>query len=73
MNGKISKYSNRNKDIHKRIYDFVIRVLNLIKQLPKTSENLVFSEQLMRAVTSMGANDQEADASDSKRDFLAKY
>lgn len=71
MNKQINQYPN--KDIHQRIYDFVIRVLDLAKALPKTQENLVFTNQLIEAVTSMGANDQEADASESKRDFLAKY
>lgn len=71
MNIQISKYPN--KDIHDRIYKFVIRVLNLVESLPKTQENLIFNEQLIRAVTSVGANDQEADASESKRDFIAKY
>ena len=68
---QISKYIN--KDIHERIYQFIIRVLNLLKELPKTQENIIFSEQTIRAVTSMGSNDQEADAAESKKDFISKY
>lgn len=71
MNKQISKYPN--KDIHDRIYNFIIRVLNLIKALPKNQENIIFSEQLTRCVTSMGANDQEADACGTRRDFISKY
>lgn len=75
---QINKYANKhsfssNKDIHERIYQFIGRVLDLIKALPPTLENKTFGEQLVRAVTSMGANDQEADCAESKKDFLAKY
>jgi four helix bundle protein len=50
-----------NKNIHERIYNFVIRVLNLLKYLPKSSQNLIIINQITRSVTSMGSNDQEAD------------
>ncbi len=62
-----------NKDIHERIYRFVIRVINLTKVLPKTPQNDRILPQLVDSVTSMGANDQEADAAESKKDFIAKY
>lgn len=60
-------------DIHKRIYLFVIRVLRLVKQLPKTSENIIIINQITRSVTSIGANDQEADGVISRKDFIHKY
>ena len=61
------------QDIHERIYQFVIRVINLVKQLPRTPENIILINQITRSVTSVGANDQEADGTDSKKDFIAKY
>lgn len=64
---------NNNYDIHQRIYDFVIRVLKLIKTLPKTPENLIILNQITRSVTSMGANDREADGAITKNDFVHKY
>ena len=60
-------------DIHERIYQFVIRVLNLVKQLPRTPENIIIISQITKSSTSMGANDQEADGTDSRKDFIAKY
>lgn len=60
-------------DIHERIYQFVVRVLNLTKALPQTSQNLILINQITRSVTSVGANDQEADGTDSRKDFIAKY
>ena len=50
-------------NIHKRIFDFIIRVLRLIKVLTKTPQNIVFINQIARSVTSIGANGQEADGS----------
>ena len=60
-------------DIHERIYQFIIRVINFIKKLPKTPENVILINQITKSATSMGANDQEADGTDSKKDFIAKY
>ena len=67
------KNEEKVQDIHERIYQFVIRVINLAKSLPKTQQNLILINQIIRSVTSMGANDQEADGADSRKDFVAKY
>ena len=69
----IMQNNKKVRDIHERIYQFVIRVINLVKQLPKTPENIILINQITKSVTSMGANDQEADGTDSRRDFIAKY
>jgi len=61
------------RDIHERIYNYVIRVLKLLKQLSKTPENLVIINQLSRAITSTGANDMEADGCLTRKDFIHKY
>ena len=72
MNNKLSvKY--KEKDIHKRIYEFVIQVIKFTKLLHKTTQNMVIIHQVVKSVSSMGANDREADASESRKDFLAKY
>jgi len=63
----------KKRDIHERIYNFVIRIVNLTKALPKSSQNDVVIHQLIKSATSMGANDQEADGAESKKDFIAKY
>ncbi|MFZ5366105.1 MAG: four helix bundle protein [Patescibacteria group bacterium] len=67
---------NKNKkkyDIHERIFRFIIRVINLTKQLPKNQQNLVIISQILDSVTSMGANDQEADGALTRRDFIHCY
>ncbi|KKQ42924.1 MAG: TIGR02436 family protein [Microgenomates group bacterium GW2011_GWC1_37_8] len=45
-------------------------VIKIIRYLPRTEENLVVIKQILRSVTSMGANSQEADGASSKKDFL---
>ena len=69
----INKQINKIKDIHERIYQFVLRVTRLLHVLPKNVINLNIIDQCSKAVTSVGANDQEADACQSRRDFLNKY
>lgn len=57
-------------DIHDRIFKFVIDVINLLNKLSKTQTNLIFINQCIRSVTSMGANDQEADGALTRKDFI---
>ena len=64
---------NTAQDIHKRIYDFVIRVLKLVKQIPNTPENKVIIYQITKSATSIGANDREADGVTTTKDFINKY
>lgn len=68
-----NKYSNSDKDIHKRIFNYIIIGLKVIKEIPKTTENLPIINQVSRSLTSIGANDQEADAAITKKDFISKY
>lgn len=39
----------------------VIQVVKYTKKLPNTPQNLIIIKQLAKSVTSVGANDQEAD------------
>lgn len=70
----MNQYRNTDKDIHQRIYRFIIGCFrDVVKQIPKTAESLPVISQLSSSLTSMGANDQEADAASSTKDFVAKY
>lgn len=60
-------------DIHERIFSFIVKLINFLNKLPKTPTNLVFINQLTRSVTSIGANDQEADGSTTRKDFIHCY
>ena len=60
-------------DIHERIYKLIVRVIILVNKLAKTPSNFVIINQILRSVTSMGANDQEADGTLTKKDFIHKF
>lgn len=65
----------KEKDIEalrKRIYDFVIRIVNLVKELPNTLAGNRIGAQLLDAGTSVGANFEEACAAVSFADFTYK-
>ena len=65
----------KEKDIEalrKRIYDFVIRIVNLVTELPNTIAGNRIGGQLLDAGTSIGANFEEACAAFSKADFTYK-
>ena len=70
----MNKYSGTEKDIHTRIHKFIVGCfVNIVRKIPKTPENIPIIKQISSSLTSMGANDQEADAADSNKDFVAKY
>lgn len=70
----MNKYANTEKDIHTRIRKFVVNCfINIVRKIPRTPENLPIIKQVSASLTSIGANDQEADAADSNKDFIAKY
>lgn len=68
-----NRYSNTDKDIHERIFKYVVIGLKVIKEITRTPENIPIIGQLSGSLTSMGANDQEADSASSKKDFAQKY
>lgn len=62
-----------NYDIHERIYQFILKTLRFVAKLPKTFTNQQIIGQLIRSVTSMGANDQEANGTFTRADFIHCY
>ena len=52
--------------------DFAVRVVRLYKHLCDDKKEYVLSKQLVRSGTSIGANINEAQAGQSKADFIAK-
>jgi len=53
-------------------FEFAIRVVKLYKHLCDDKKEYVLSKQLLRSGTSVGANINEAQAGQSKKDFIAK-
>lgn len=59
-------------DIDGRVYDFVLRVIKLVRSLPKETVGREMGRQLLRAATSISANIEEARGGFSKNDFTFK-
>lgn len=55
----------------KRLYVFIIDLVKMVEKLPKNDELCkVASNQIIRSVTSIGANYIEAQAASSRKDFI---
>jgi len=60
------------RDIQERTFEFGVRVIRLVDRLPRTAAGMKIGQQLIEAGTSIGANVQEADGAESKKDFIHK-
>ena len=60
------------RNIQERTFEFGVRVIRLVDRLPRTIAGNMLEQQLIRAGTSVGANMQEADAAESRKDFIHK-
>ena len=66
--------TNNNKEQLKyKAYDFSIKIVQFVTNLPSDRIYWVISDQLLRAATSIGANIIEAQAASSKKDFINYY
>ncbi len=65
--------SNKSKNIRHRAYKFSLEIINLVKDFPKDKVYMIFTDQLLRSATSIGANLIEAKSSSSKKDFIKFY
>jgi four helix bundle protein len=59
-------------DIQQRTFDFAKRIVKLVDVLPRTLAATEIGRQMLRSGTSVGANVQEADAAESRSDFIHK-
>ncbi|MDO3377825.1 four helix bundle protein [Geoalkalibacter halelectricus] len=57
--------------IRQKSYDFALQVIEISRSLVRANE-FVISKQLLRSGTSVGANVEEAQAAQSRADFVAK-
>ena len=59
-------------DIKERTFEFGVQVVRLVNTLPRTVAGVEVGRQLVKSGTSIGANMEEADGAESKRDFIHK-
>jgi four helix bundle protein len=65
--------SARKRDIQARAYQFACRIVNLNEHLVRQKGTCrMVAAQLLRCGTSVGANLEEADGAQSKKDFISK-
>ena len=62
----------RENDLSKRLLNFAIDVIKLLRKLPNTEEYRIIKHQLIKSSTSSGANYEEAQGGSSKADFTNK-
>ncbi len=60
-----------NRKIDERTFDFALQIIELYKYLNSNNE-YILSKQLLRSGTSIGANVEEAQAAQSRKDFISK-
>ena len=53
-------------------YAFALRIVKLYKYLVEEKREFVLSKQVLKSGTSIGANAEEAEGAQSKKDFIAK-
>jgi four helix bundle protein len=64
--------SGKEKELSNRLLDFAVSVIKLADKMDKTTASKHIAGQLIRSVTSSGANYQEACGGESRKDFIHK-
>jgi four helix bundle protein len=59
-------------DLKERTFEFGVRVIKFVSTLPRTYISVELTRQLIRAATSVGANVEESDGAESRRDTAHK-
>ena len=62
------------RDTKERTFSFALEIVHLCRSLDSKPQSLrILAQQLLRSGTSVGANVQEAQAGQSRADFISKY
>lgn len=65
--------SKRKYDLEQRLIDFAVLIIQTVENLPETRTSTHLGNQLLRSGTSPALNYGEAQAAESKRDFIHKF
>lgn len=68
----MSNVKNQKYDLEERTAMFGENIIEFAKKIPRNPVNIPLISQLVRAVTSVGANYCEADCAETKKDFEHK-
>jgi len=64
--------SSRGENIRERTFRFGVRIVKMVNRLPRTTAGFALGNQVIRSGTAIGANVEEADAAESRDDFIHK-
>lgn len=64
--------TERSEKFKNRLLQQTVNIINQLKKLNRTTENLIFLKQIIRSSSSVGANYQEAQSSHSRKEFAQK-
>lgn len=64
--------STKGQDIRDRTFQFGVRIVAMANRLPRGVAGFELGRQVIRSGTGIGANVEEADAAESKDDFVHK-
>ena len=70
--GQTALKNQREFDLEGRLIDFAVLVINLAESLPKTKTGNHIAGQIIRCATSPASNYGEAQAAESRNDFIHK-
>ena len=63
---------SKHRDIEERTFEFATRIVKLVNAAPRSTAGSVIARQVMRAGTSVGANVEEAQGAQSKKEFTRR-
>ena len=63
---------SKNEEMGERFYKFALRIVELVRKLPREMVAREIGRQLLRSGTSIAANYEEATGAFSKEDFIYK-
>lgn len=72
FNFELEKQMKQDNIVLDKSFAFAVRIVRLYQHLCSEQKEYVLSKQLLRSATSIGANVNEAQAGQSKADFIAK-
>lgn len=58
--------------IHEKSYSFALKIVDLYKNITKNQKEFTLSKQLLRCGTSIGANVEESQGGQTRKDFATK-
>lgn len=68
----ISEYNRSDSPLHRKSYEFSIRIVNMAKYIKCSAKEYALTNQVLRSGTAIGALVREAEFAQSSSDFINK-